>query len=646
MAASMDVESAPTPEVSDVLPEDQLIDEDYSDALDNPHEPQSGTWEVADGRYQVTPDSDAISTLLLDQPLPEDLELAVTFNADDVSPQYYSNAFVIFDYQSQTDFKFAGAYVGSDQWIIGHRSASGWIADAQIDTSIGAPIDALTDYSLRVTIVDDSIVTLHANGAPQLTCSYASSVTDGQLGLGTRNSVSRFDDLAVRRLISDDDASMGVLPLSESFDDKAAEHFDPRFGTWLLTDDSYQVCPEISGDGISTLFLGEELPDDLEIAVTLNADECIPQRFSNGFVVFDYQSATDFKYAGAFLHRDEWAIGHRTAEGWVDDVLVSAPLDAFTDYDVRVEIEDGSEVSLFHGDALVASHTFTDPVTDGALGLGSYNSVTRFDDFSVIDQSPISDISAKLKGGDLIISGDSGGEVQILAIQKDAFQILDRGRLLFTVEDVTGDLHVELGDARDQVNLDLNGYAFERNVAVDLGGGDNSLEVTNGSIGGHLTVIGDDGGDNITISESATIQKHARLKTGAGDDSFTLSGAIARGLFIDTGQGNDVFVLSGQVNFGFFANTGEGDDRVEILSSSVLGRNAVIKLGDGSDTLTSEASQPHMVMMEGQGDDQVSLADSSQDRHRSHPVFGEESWKRERAKPWPESCRNPRSLKA
>jgi hypothetical protein len=636
----VDVESDPQLEMYDGLLDDQLIEEDYADASADQHDPQSGTWGTADGRYQVTPDGDAISVVLLDQPLPEDLEVTVTFNADDVSSHYYSNAFVIFDYQGPTDFKFAGGYVGADQWVIGHRSASGWITDSQSD----APIDALTDHSLRVTIIGDSIVTLYANDSPQLTCSYSSSLTDGELGVGTRDSVCRFDDLGIRRLLPDDYSSVGVLSLSEDFDDRAADHFEPTSGNWLLIDGSYHVSPEISGDGISTLLLGEQLPEDMEIAVTFSADDVIPGRFSNGFIVFDYQSPTDFKYAGAFLHRDEWAIGHRTAAGWVDDILVSAPLGGLTDYDIRVTIENGSNVSLFHADALVASHTFDDSVTDGAVGLGSYNSITRFDDFSAVDQSSNSDITAVLKQGDLSISGESGGEVEIVAIQKDAFQILDGGQLLFTVEDVTGDLHIELGDAQDQVTLDLNGYTFERNVAVNLGGGDNTFTINDGSIGGHLTVTSGGGRDDVTISEDVTIQKHARITTGAGDDSFLLSGAISRGLYLDSGEDNDVVVLAGTVEVGLFANTGKGDDRVEILAPGTLGRNAVVKLGDGSDSLSNEAPQRHMVVIKDHGDEHISLTDASHGCRRSHPEPGVGDWKREGAKLGPGLSRHPRSL--
>ena len=57
----------------------------------------------------------------------------MTINAEeiDLGPRW-SNAFIVFDYQSPTDFKFAGAFVGVDRWAIGHSAdnANGYNNDA------------------------------------------------------------------------------------------------------------------------------------------------------------------------------------------------------------------------------------------------------------------------------------------------------------------------------------------------------------------------------------------------------------------------------------------------------------------------------------------------------------------------------------
>ena len=90
---------------------------------------RSGSWTVAAGRYGVVPeiDADGVSTLRIADPLPADSKSQPCMNADDVTTGRLSNGLVIFDYQSPTDFKFAGAYVGSNRWLIGHRTSSLWV---------------------------------------------------------------------------------------------------------------------------------------------------------------------------------------------------------------------------------------------------------------------------------------------------------------------------------------------------------------------------------------------------------------------------------------------------------------------------------------------------------------------------------------
>ena len=577
-----------------------IFDEDYSGPAANGHEIQSGQAEIDDGRYRVTPNGEAtsLSTLRTETPLSDNLELSVLFNADDISPQHFSNAFVIFDFQSLTDFKFVGAHVGVDEWVVGHVDTNGF----HFDEIVNAQIDALTDYQLKVTIVNDSTITLYADGMSQLTRSYGESITDGQLGLGTRNANSRFDDLSVRALPADTDSSAGAVPLNEDFDDGKADHLSPTAGTWLLVDGTYQVSPEINGDGISLANLTEDLSDSAEIGVTINVDETLVDRFGNGFIIFDYQNENDFKYAGGYIARDEWAIGHRTSEGWIDDVVVSTSLDAFTDHEMRLVFKNATEVSFFHGETEVASHMFADDITDGSVGLASHNSVTRFDNFSVVDPVVESEVTAVLDGERLVIGGHSDGLIEIVAVENDVFQILDRGRLVSTVEGVTDDLRIDLGETSDRVRLDLGGHMFYQNVFVDVGEGDDSIEIVNGSIGGHLIVRTGSGNDSVTISEDVYVKKHARINTGSGDDDFTFQGTSARKVFVRTGGGDDSLQISGSINTGLFAKTGRGDDTIDFLGEADLGRHVRLDLGRGTDTYSFETSTYQNVLIRDERD--------------------------------------------
>ena len=80
----------------------------------------------------------SITILPVDGPLPAELEIETTINADEghrsifgiILSDRLTNGFVVFDYHDTTDFKFAGADMDADQWVIGHRDATGWHTDA------------------------------------------------------------------------------------------------------------------------------------------------------------------------------------------------------------------------------------------------------------------------------------------------------------------------------------------------------------------------------------------------------------------------------------------------------------------------------------------------------------------------------------
>src|SRR5437764_14604917 len=81
---------------------------------------------------------------------------------------YKANAFAIFDYQSPTDFKFAGIDVSTNKFVMGHRTASGWIYDAQ------TPLQVKPDTWYQVLIaVNGTNVTVSVDGAQQFTYTYA-----------------------------------------------------------------------------------------------------------------------------------------------------------------------------------------------------------------------------------------------------------------------------------------------------------------------------------------------------------------------------------------------------------------------------------------------------------------------------------------
>jgi hypothetical protein len=342
---------------------------------------QNGLFEVTGGELVMLPfaGGDGVATLTLAEPLPVNFETQFTFNADDASTGRFSNAFFIFDYHGPADFKFAGSYVGIDEWLIGHRNASGWVTDAHAS----AVIDPLTDYTVSVMVTQDGRVALSVGGVEQISHTFTGALTDGPIGLGTKNAFARFDDWTVEGMASPPAPTPGNLPIDEDFQDGIAQHFQVESGLAEVEAGRYHVTPFVGGDGISTLLVNGPLPAELEAQFVFNADPGSASRASNAFFIFDYLGPTNFKFAGAYLGIDEWLIGHRDASGWITDKHISAPIVEFTDYAVRVELLADSTVKLFAGGVEQVSHQFAGSLLDGTFGVGTKNALARYDDLVV-----------------------------------------------------------------------------------------------------------------------------------------------------------------------------------------------------------------------------------------------------------------------
>jgi hypothetical protein len=112
----------------------------------------------------------------------------------------------------------------------------------------------------------------------------------------------------------------------------------------------------------------------------------------NCYIVFDFKSATDYKFAGADAYNDQWIIGHHDSTGFYIDQTSSEIIDVSRWYRLRVEIS-GNNVKLYADDDrdgsgydLKAMHTFS-TIGSGEIGLQTIESHTHFDNFLIITQS-------------------------------------------------------------------------------------------------------------------------------------------------------------------------------------------------------------------------------------------------------------------
>jgi hypothetical protein len=143
-------------------------------------------------------------------------------------------------------------------------------------------------------------------------------------------------------------------------------------------------------DAAAVFHLEDALPGYYEIRATINASKPLAGSKSNTFLIFDYQGAEDFKFAGVNVSTDKIQIGHRDASGWVVDAQSNAQLKPNQDYQVLLAIN-GVSATLVVDGATVFSHSFAPRVVDGMsfglntgmVGLGADNATANLDNVFV-----------------------------------------------------------------------------------------------------------------------------------------------------------------------------------------------------------------------------------------------------------------------
>ena len=298
------------------------------------------------------------------------LEVATTLNAQAAADGYLSNALVLFDYQGPTNFKYAGLFIGSSQWRIGYVAGSTWTHEAMIADTVSAG----TDYDVSVVLIGNK-AQLSVDGVVKGSYVYGDSVTDGSAGLGTKNAVGRFDDLAVRE-------TGATLPYVEDFEDGNADFLAVAAGTWQInTAGRYKATAAVGNSAILLLQTDAALPSLFDITALITGNTAASGQFTNGLIIFDYKGPADFKYAGAFFGNNQWRIGHYDGS-WNTLASAMQSITTGTDYDLKVSVN-ATAVELLVGGVSKVTHDFAASLSGGQMGVGTNNAVARFDDLSV-----------------------------------------------------------------------------------------------------------------------------------------------------------------------------------------------------------------------------------------------------------------------
>jgi len=288
-----------------------------------------------------------------------------------------SNAYVIFDYFSPTDFKFAGIDISNNKVELGHRTATDWVVDKSI---ANVQLKPDTYYNLLVavnglvaTVTIDNTQSFSYAFAPRMIDGVASNLNWGYIGFGSQNSRATLDNIQVNVL-----QRPFTLTTTETFDDGVGDLFTGlTVGAWQVQSGAYQGNGADPAMSLVNLGLqkGIEANARNELTVTLNTGAAA------GFV-FDAYSSSDFKFVLADTVADKVLIGHFVHNKWTIDASAPLVLNAGQNYKLVVALA-GSTVSVSVDDKAVVGFAFNAVVVDGGFGTLTRGGSATFDNFTL-----------------------------------------------------------------------------------------------------------------------------------------------------------------------------------------------------------------------------------------------------------------------
>jgi len=133
---------------------DVLRSADFNNGSMQGFSADSGLWTIDGGALftaATTPSGDAVTIYHVGEQLPSYYELQATINAVKPTGGWKANSYVIFDYFSPTDFKFAGIDVATNKLVMGQRTTAGWMVEANTNA------DIIPDFAFEVNDVNHVI---------------------------------------------------------------------------------------------------------------------------------------------------------------------------------------------------------------------------------------------------------------------------------------------------------------------------------------------------------------------------------------------------------------------------------------------------------------------------------------------------------
>ncbi len=258
-------------------------------------------------------------------------------------------------------------------------------------------------YTLSASDGADPTRYLDTNGDP--TQAYRHGEPEGELG------VVRQKDFAWQTQTgAPADPQAGNIPggfrdvlRTANFNDGTTQALAPDSGTWQVSSGTLQVASTSNkADAVAVYQVGDALPSYYEVLSTIKVVKPTAGWNANSYVIFDYQDANNFKFAGLNVSTNKLEMGIRTAAGWQVLKQASFPGSIKNDtwYNVMLSVN-GLTATLIVDNKNVFSHTFAATVVDGwayglnwgLVGFGSNKSRGAVDNISVQVVPPSATVS-------------------------------------------------------------------------------------------------------------------------------------------------------------------------------------------------------------------------------------------------------------
>ena len=462
----------------------------------------SGVWQSTGGVLQVGAQSlggDAVAVYHVGDQLPGYFEVLASVSAMKPTSGWKANSYIIFDYQSETDFKFAGLDVSISKLVMGHRDASGWHIDEQ--AAIKGGVKAGVTYNLllavngvNATLVLDNKDVFSHTYQPRVVEGYAYGLNWGMVGVGSNNARGSFDNIRIQVL-----PPQVTLDATDDFTGPPELSFSGASNAvWSMNGGRYGVT---AGE-IATTSMIDLGPAHLNFNSYLEMSTVVQTQDRAGFI-FERYGEESFKFVIIDAKNQKLVIGHYTLKsGWVEDAVVKTTITAGQDYTLGVSLK-GSSVSATLSVAgkissqAIAGYVFNASTVDGKFGLMAIGGNAIFDDVRVKtnDKAFVISFSGNLMAAapsettsnttltgselDSIVAVAMSQWIEVLAVNDVRLAAL--GNLRFLIVDLEGSLLGQTEGKTILIDKDAAGYGWYTGASVGPSSGN--------TIDGHMDLL-------------------------------------------------------------------------------------------------------------------------------------------------------------